>query len=426
MNDQTNSRRLAAIMFTDIVAYSELMGRNESAAMSLLDRKEKILLPIIDEFNGKTIKNMGGDGFLIEFASAVDAVRCGIMVQKTIFEFNTKQNDDENIIIRIGIHLGDIVIRNDDIFGNDVNIAKRVESLAEPGGISISETVYDQIKNKAEIQTVEVGKQELKNIKDNVNIYKVLLEAQEVVNKKNEPKGESDTIEPTTANKTPSEQEGAEQSFEIPKKVVINDGDEKVDINIDKEGKKVTINVEKKDEKTSGSNKKEQVKIGLGGIHVKDGDDEVTIGPGGIKIKEKDGDDIEIGLGGIKVTDGKGKNINKKEISNFSKVIIKLFGGIAFLVLITGIVTDLYDFWYGVIGSVAIAVSASFLKTILQSNFSKAIIKLFGGIAFLVLITGIVTDLYDFWYGVIGFLGVGVLSASLKALFGNKDKNHDD
>jgi len=208
--------------------------------------------------------------------------------------------------------------------------------------------------------------------------------------------------------------------------VVINEGDEKVDINIDKEGKEVTINIEKKDEETSGSEKREQVKIGLGGIHVKDGNDEVTIGPGGIKVKEKGGDEVKIGLGGIKVTDGKRKNINNKEISNFSKAIIKLFGGIAFLVFFTGIVTDLYDYRYGVIGSIAVAVSASFLNTILQSNFSKAIIKLLGGIAFLVFITGIITDLYDFWYGVIGCLGVGIFSASLKALFGIKDKNDDD
>ena len=364
MNDQTNSRRLAAIMFTDIVAYSELMGRNESAAMNLLDRKEKILLPIIDEFNGKTIKNMGGDGFLIEFASAVDAVRCGIMVQKTISELNNTENDDDKIIIRIGIHLGDVVIRKDDIYGNDVNIAKRVESLADPGGISISEVVYDQIKNNVEIQTVEVGEKELKNIKDNVNIYKVLLEAQKIEN------DDSDILKNVGMSSKSIDSYDTED-MPIPEKVVINDGDEKIDINIDKEGKEVTINVEKKDKKTSDRQKKEQVKIGLSGIHVKDGDDEVTIGPGGIKVKEKDGDDIEIGLSGIK--------INKERKNQTSPK-----------------------------------------KTI--SNFRKAIIKLIGGIAFLVFITGIVTDLYGFWYGVIGFLGVGILSASLKALFGMKDK----
>ena len=190
---------------------------------------------------------------------------------------------------------------------------------------------------------------------------------------------------------------------------MINEGGEKVDINIDKEGKEVTINVENKDKKTSGSKKKEQVTIGLSGI----------------KVKEKDGDDIEIGLGGIKVTDGKGKNINKKEISNFSKAIIKLISGVAFLVLIIGIFTDLYDFWPGVIGAFAVAISANTLKTLLQFNFVKAIITLLSGVAFLVLITGIFTKLYTFWYGAIGAIGVGIISASFKSLFGIQETIQD-
>ena len=354
------SRRLSAIMFTDIVDYSRLMGRDESAAMTLLENKEGIISPIITEFNGK-IKKSGGDGYLIEFGSAVDAVRCAKKVQNSISEFNITQNVDENIVIRIGIHLGDILIRDNDIFGNDVNIASRIESLAEPGGICISQTVYDQIKNKVEIQTVNLGETELKNIADKVGIYKVLIEAQTTASESKNEENENDNPEASIDNEETSEQEDAKQSFDIPEKVVINEGDEKVDINIDKEGKEITINVENKDKKTSGSTKKEQVKIGLGGIHIKDGDDEVTIGPGGIKVKEKDGDNVEIGLGGIKVTDGKRKNINKKEISNFSKAIIKLISGVAFLVLITGIFTELYDFWYGVIGTIGVVIiSASF------------------------------------------------------------------
>ena len=300
------SRRLSAIMFTDIVDYSRLMGRDESAAMTLLENKEGIISPIITEFNGK-IKKSDGDGYLIEFGSAVDAVRCAKKVQKTIFEFNLKQNDNEKIVIRIGIHLGDIIIRDNDIFGNDVNIASRIESLAEPGGICISQTVYDQIKNKVEIQTVNLGEKELKNIADKVGIFKVLIEAQTTASESKNEENKNDNPAASIDNEETSEQEGAKQSFDIPEKVVINDGDEKVDININKEGKEVIINVKKKDKEISGGKKKEQVKIGLGGIHVKDGDDEVTIGPGRIKLKEKDGTDVEIGLGGIKVTDGKGK-----------------------------------------------------------------------------------------------------------------------
>jgi len=416
------SRRLSAIMFTDIVDYSKLMGRDESAAMTLLENKKEIISPIIAEFNGK-IKKSGGDGYLIEFSSAVDAVRCAKKVQNTISEFNITQNDAEKIVIRIGIHLGDILIKDNDIYGNDVNIASRIEPLAEPGGICISQTVYDQIKNNVEIQTANLGEKELKNISDKVGIFKVLIEAQTTVNKsKNEENGNDDS-EASIDNEETSEQEDAKQSFDIPEKVVINEGDEKVDINIDKEGKEVTINVENKDEKISGSKKKEQVKIGLDGIHIKDGDDEVTIGLDGIKVKEKGGDGVEIGLGGIKVTDGKRKNINKKEISNFSKAIIKLISGVAFLVLITGIFTELYDFWPGVIGAFAVAIIANTLKTLLQSNFVKSIITLLSGVAFLVLITGIFTELYTFWYGVIGFFALGIIGSALKSLFGIKHVN---
>ena len=106
MNDQTKSRRLSAIMFTDIVDYSALMNRNESAAITLLDNKEKIVSPIIKEFDGKTLKK-SGDGYLIEFSSAVDAVRCGIKVQNTISEFNSAKDEREKIIIRIGKNHGE-------------------------------------------------------------------------------------------------------------------------------------------------------------------------------------------------------------------------------------------------------------------------------------------------------------------------------
>jgi len=424
MDNQIKSRRLSAIMFTDIVDYSALMNRNESAAITLLDNKEKIVSPIIKEFEGKTLKK-SGDGYLIEFSSAVDAVRCGIKVQKTISEFNSNKDEGDNIILRIGIHLGDILIRDNDIFGDGVNIASRIESLAEPGGICITQTVYDQIKNKIEIQTVDLGETELKNITDKVSIYKVLIEAQQTTNESKDKKSKSDNPEVSVDKEIPQKQNGGDDipDMGIPEKVVINDGDEKVDIN--KAGKEVTINVEKKGEKTADSKKKEKVTIGLGGIHVKDGDEEVTIGPGGIKVKEKDGTDVEIGLGGIKVTNGKKKNTNKKKISNFGNSIIKLLSGIAFLVFITGIFIDLYKFWYGVIGAFAFGISAGALKTFLQYNLVKSIFQLMIGFAFLVFITGLFTDLYSFGYGVIGFFAVAILSVSFKSLFGIKDYNKD-
>ena len=122
-----------------------------------------------------------------------------------MYEFNIAHSDDEKIVIRIGIHLGDILIKDNDIYGNDVNIASRIESLAEPGGICISQTVYDQIKNKVEILTANLGEKELKNISDKVSIYKVLIEAQTSAN---ESKNEE--------NEETSEQEGAKLSIHIP------------------------------------------------------------------------------------------------------------------------------------------------------------------------------------------------------------------
>jgi len=406
MDNQIKSRRLSAIMFTDIVDYSALMNRNESAAITLLDNKEKIVSPIIKEFDGKTLKK-SGDGYLIEFSSVVDAVRCGIKVQKTISEFNSNKDVSDNIILRIGIHLGDILIRDNDIFGDGVNIASRIESLAEPGGICITQTVYDQIKNKVEIQTVDLGETELKNITDKVSIYKVLIEAQQTTNESKNKKSKSDDPEVSVDKEIPPKQNDGDEipDFDIPEKVVINDGDEK------EGGKK------------ANSKKKEKVTIGLGGIHVKDGDEEVTIGPGGIKVKEKDGTDVEIGLDGIKVTNG--KKINNNNISNFGKSIIKLFSGIAFLVFITGIFSNLYTFWWGVIGAFAFGISAGALKTFLQYNLVKSIFQLMIGFAFLVFITGLFTDLFKFGYGVIGFFAVAILSVSLKSLFGIKDDNKD-
>ena len=164
MNDIKN-RRLSAIMFTDLVGYSALMNRDESAALNVVKTNKEITTSIVANFNGTIIKGTG-DGFYIEFASAVNSVRCGIEIQKEISKHNSKtKNKDEYIILRIGIHLGDIFINDNDIFGEGVNIASRVESLADPGGICITETVYDQIKNKVEIQTFDLGTTELKSFK---------------------------------------------------------------------------------------------------------------------------------------------------------------------------------------------------------------------------------------------------------------------
>ena len=151
----------------------------------------------------------------------------------------------------------------------------------------------------------------------------------------------------------------------------------------------------------------------------------VDIDLGGIKVKDKDGSKVEIDFSGIKIKDKNGKKNKKnrekppkKKISNFGKAITKLIVGAGFIALITGILTDLYPFQYGIIGFFALAISGGSLKTFLKHGFKRSIIKIIQGTAFIVLITGILTDLYPFWYGIIGLFAVGILAGSLKSLLG--------
>ena len=404
--NNTRNRSLAAIMFTDVVGFSAIMHKDESAALELLDNHNKIVQPIVIKYNGTILKPQA-DGYLMKFSSAVDAVRCGKDIQKEISIYNKELNENENILLRIGIHLGDVVLTENDIFGDGVNIASRLEPLADPGGICISQTVYDQIKNKVEIQTLDLGPADLKNIDSKINIYKVLLEAQKKVEDDNEEGAQKeDTEEPKVS-------ESADESIlkeAIKEKI-------KKSIKDSLGGEIPTINIKEKDE---------EVTIGPGGIKVKgkNGDD-ITIDLSGIKVKEKDGSEVNIGLSGINIKDktGKNKNLKKKKISNLSNAIFNLISGVAFLVIIIGLFTKLYNFWpEAVIYSLAITIFGSSLKTLLEHNLKKSIIKLMSGIAFLVIIVGLFTNLYSFWpYGVIGAIAIGILIGSLKSLFGIKD-----
>ena len=258
--NNTRNRSLAAIMFTDVVGFSAIMHKDESAALELLDNHNKIVQPIVIKYNGTILKPQA-DGYLMKFSSAVDAVRCGKDIQKEISIYNKEINENENILLRIGIHLGDVVLTENDIFGDGVNIASRLEPLADPGGICISQTVYDQIKNKVEIQTLDLGPADLKNIDSKINIYKVLLEAQKKVEDDNE--------------------EGAQKE--------------------DTEEPKVSESVDESKLKEAIKEKiKKSIKDSLGSeiptINIKEKDEEVTIGPGGIKVKEKNGADVTIDL----------------------------------------------------------------------------------------------------------------------------------
>ena len=379
--NNTRNRSLAAIMFTDVVGFSAIMHKDESAALELLDNHNKIVQPIVIKYNGTILKPQA-DGYLMKFSSAVDAVRCGKDIQKEISIYNKEINENENILLRIGIHLGDVVLTENDIFGDGVNIASRLEPLADPGGICISQTVYDQIKNKVEIQTLDLGPADLKNIDSKINIYKVLLEAQKKVEDDNEEGAQKEDTEEPKVSESVDESKLKEAIKEKIKKSIK-----------DSLGSEIpTINIKEKDE---------EVTIGPGGIKVKEKNgDDVTIDLSGIKVKEKDGSEVNIGLSGINIKDktGKNKKLKKKKISNLSNAIFNLISGVAFLVIIIGLFTKLYNFWpEAVIYSLAITIFGSSLKTLLEHNLKKSIIKLMSGIAFLVIIVGLFTNLYSFW-----------------------------
>ncbi len=156
-------RKLAAIMFTDIVGYTAIMGEDEPKALRLLQKNRDLLKPIIQKSNGEWLKEIG-DGTLSSFASAVDAVNCARDIQQQL-------RDDADLTLRIGIHIGDVVFEGGDVFGDGVNVASRIEPLAEPGGVCVSGQVYDEIQNKPDIETVFLGEKTLKHVKRPIKVY---------------------------------------------------------------------------------------------------------------------------------------------------------------------------------------------------------------------------------------------------------------
>ena len=164
-------RKLAAIMFTDIVGFTKIMGDDESTALSILENQQSLINPIIKEHKGTIIKKMG-DGLLIEFQSTVESVECATQMQDSIKSYNTS-DDNLEFHIRIGIHLGDVVILGDDILGDGVNIASRIEPLASPDGICITDAVYKSVKSKLKLDFKRIDEVELKHIDDKYTIYKL-------------------------------------------------------------------------------------------------------------------------------------------------------------------------------------------------------------------------------------------------------------
>lgn len=175
MDDNLKEHRiLAAIMFTDMVGYSALAQKNEALALELLEEHRRLLRPIFSTHGGREIETVG-DAFFVEFVNALDAVRCAIEIQSTLRARNAAVTQDRAIRIRIGLHLGDVVHMDGRVHGDGVNIAARIEPLAEPGGICMSEDVAHQIQNKIDLRLVRLGRGELKNIQGQVNIFRVLL-----------------------------------------------------------------------------------------------------------------------------------------------------------------------------------------------------------------------------------------------------------
>jgi adenylate cyclase len=170
----TGNRRLAAIMFTDIVGFTALAQTNESDALSVLDRHNRMLRPYFARFHGREVKTMG-DSFLVEFGNALEATNCAVEIQLHLREELRTSAARDRIQIRIGVHLGDVVDSNGDLFGDAVNIASRIEPLAEPGGICVSGPVYDQVQNKVELRFERIDSPGLKNVQMPIPVYRIVL-----------------------------------------------------------------------------------------------------------------------------------------------------------------------------------------------------------------------------------------------------------
>ena len=175
----TQQRKLAAIMFTDLVGYSLLTQKDENLAMEVLDEHFELLRSVFPQFGGVEVKTIG-DSFLVEFASVLEAVRAGRNIQKAIDLHNDTATPDRRFLLRIGIHLGDVIHRDEDVFGDGVNIASRIERFAEPGGICVSEDVYNQLRRQEEFEFVPLGTKRLKNIEIPLSLYKLLSEGERV------------------------------------------------------------------------------------------------------------------------------------------------------------------------------------------------------------------------------------------------------
>src|SRR5438105_15073216 len=174
MSAGSEQRKLAAIMFTDMVGYSALSQRDDKLALELLEEHRQLLREILPRFNGTEIKTIG-DAFLIEFNSALEAAQCAIAIQRTLAKRNHDVTAERRIELKIGIHIGDVVHRGGDVYGDGVNIASRIEPLAGAGGICVSMDVERQIRNALEARFEKLAPTELKNISVPMDLFRIVL-----------------------------------------------------------------------------------------------------------------------------------------------------------------------------------------------------------------------------------------------------------
>lgn len=181
MSEERVQRRLAAILAADVVGYSRLMGTDETGTRDRFNTHlNELIEPAIARYGGRVVKTMG-DGLLVEFASVVDAVQCAVQIQKSMADRNADEPDDRRIEFRIGVNLGDVIIEGDDIHGDGVNVAARLEALADPGSVVVSGTVHEHVRGKLDFGFDDLGPQDVKNIAQPVPAYRVLPEGRQAV-----------------------------------------------------------------------------------------------------------------------------------------------------------------------------------------------------------------------------------------------------
>lgn len=169
-----NICKLSAIMFTDIKGFSRRMGESEQLTLKLLRDHNRIMRFLVRKHRGKIIKSTG-DGFLIDFDSAVVALQCAVEAQQRFLRYNEGKAGSDRILVRMSVSLGEVMIVDGDLFGDEVNISARIQQLADPGGICITREVYDRVRSKLSLLAVSMGPQKLKNIRQPIEVYKVLI-----------------------------------------------------------------------------------------------------------------------------------------------------------------------------------------------------------------------------------------------------------